>query len=81
MVAVLLLASFRVAYGASLVSNGQPKAVIVAGTEESNRFAAAELQRYFEAFTGTKLEIVNPEEARRRSFKYGLGVGRWATGQ
>lgn len=62
----LLLAYNTRAQGASLVSQGQPKAVIVSGTGQLNQFAASEVQRYIEAFTGAKLEIVTPEEARRR---------------
>jgi len=51
---------------APLVSHGQSEAVIVAAQNEFDRFVAAELQRYFDVFTGATFEIVTPEEARRR---------------
>ena len=50
----------------ALVSRGTPQALIVAGTGDFNRFVAGELQRYIESFSGARLEIVNPEEARQR---------------
>lgn len=54
------------ALAGSLVASGKPEAVIVASLDEPTRFAAAELQRYIEAFTGVKLEVLSPSEARQR---------------
>lgn len=67
MVTHLSLAVTACAHEVMLVSQGQPKAVIVAGDGESNRFAAAEVRHYFEAFTGARLEIVDTADAQRRS--------------
>jgi hypothetical protein len=49
-----------------LVSQGQPRAAIVAGKGEFYNFVAGELQRYFEDFSSVKLEVLTPEEARKR---------------
>ena len=49
-----------------LVSQGRARAAIVAGNGESYDSVGKELQRYFEAFSGAKLEILTPEEARKR---------------
>jgi len=54
-----------------LVSQGQARAAIVAGQGEFYRFVGQEVQRYFEAFSGVKLEIVTPEEARKRPKDWG----------
>jgi hypothetical protein len=54
-----------------LVSQGQARAVIVAGQGEFYRFAGQELQRYFKAFSGVELEILTPEEARKRPKDWG----------
>ncbi len=51
---------------ASLVAGGKPEAVIVASQDESSRFAAGELRRYLETFTGVKLDVLTPAEARQR---------------
>jgi len=55
----------------SLVSQGQARAAIVAGQGEFYGFVGQELQRYLEAFSGVKLEIVTPEEARKRPKDWG----------
>ena len=47
------------------VYHGQPKAIIVAPAGPIYQFAAHELQRYFDVLSGARLEIMNPQEARR----------------
>lgn len=54
-----------------LVSRGQARAAIVTGQGEFYQFVGQELQRYFEAFSGTKLEILSPEEARKKPKDWG----------
>jgi hypothetical protein len=54
------------AHGQFLVSGGEARAAIVTGNGSFYRFVGEELQRYFERFTGSKLEILGLEEARRR---------------
>src|SRR5438128_4770099 len=59
-------ATARAASGA-LVSDGKPDAVIVTGEGEFDRFVAGELQRYFQSFSGAKLDVVSPGQARERA--------------
>ncbi|MGO8731378.1 MAG: alpha-glucuronidase family glycosyl hydrolase [Terriglobia bacterium] len=54
-----------------LVSQGRARAAIVAGNGEFCQFVGKELQRYLEAFSGAKLEILTPEEARKRPKDWG----------
>jgi len=69
----LMTALFCVAASASLwaasatgtlVSNGRAESVIVAGPGRFNQWVAGELQSYFERFTGARIPIVSPAEAR-----------------
>lgn len=64
----LILSGLSTAAGATrefLASQGEARAVIVSGNGEFYHFAAQELQRYFEAFTGARIEIVTPAQARQ----------------
>ena len=54
-----------------LVSQGQARAAIVVGQGEFYHFVGQELKRYFEAFSGVKLEVLTPEEARKRPKDWG----------
>lgn len=48
-----------------IVYQGQPTAIIVAGGGPVDQFTAHEMQRYLDALSGARLEIVSPQEARR----------------
>ena len=66
---ISILAMAALATGAQaqfLVREGEAKAATVVGNGAFHRFVAGELQRYFEQFTGSKLEILGVEEARQR---------------
>jgi hypothetical protein len=54
------------AHGQFLIRNGDARAAIVTGKGSFYRFVAEELQKYIEQFTGSKLEILEAEEARRK---------------
>lgn len=54
----LLSAAPKSAPEAFLARNGQPEAVIVAGSGEFNGFVARELRKHLEALSGARLEIV-----------------------
>ncbi len=52
---------------AALVAKGKAESVIVAGTGPFNRWVAGQLQEYFEKFSGARIPIVSPAEARRQA--------------
>jgi len=57
-----------------LVSQGQARAAIVVGQGEFYHFVGQELKRYFEAFSGVKLEVLTP---RKRARDRRIGGGFW----